>query len=204
MANILIYSSNLQMINQCRSHLSSQHSIKVTDSFVGSDIADIVLIDSQLIDEMPSLPHQIRATSSLCLILGHHWTENKQIQSLLQGASGYLEQNELGHLLLKAIESIQKGEIWIHRKLVHQVIEQLTLESRQKKAISGNKLKLSKLSKREIDVATMIAAGQNNKQIASQLKITERTVKAHLTSIFKKLHISDRLHLALLVKESLS
>jgi DNA-binding NarL/FixJ family response regulator len=47
----------------------------------------------------------------------------------------------------------------------------------------------------------MIQSGENNKDIASTLHISERTVKAHLTSIFKKLNVSDRLRLALFIKE---
>ena len=60
---------------------------------------------------------------------------------------------------------------------------------------------LTTLSSRELDVANMIRVGENNKAIADTLDISERTVKAHLTSIFKKLEVPDRLHLALYMKE---
>ncbi len=202
MANILIYSSNPQLIDRCRACLSPGHSIKAADTTAIANIADIVLLDSQLIDKTPDLLSKITNASTLCLILGQHWPEKRQIQALINGACGYLEQQELGSLLRKAVDSIQQGEIWIHRKLVPQLINQLTIDSEAQKNHAVDKLKLSSLSRREIDVATMIATGQNNKQIANHLKISERTVKAHLTSIFKKLNISDRLHLALLVKES--
>ncbi len=202
MANILIYSFNPHLLDRCRAHLTPMHSIKAAESIVIASIADIVLIDSRLIDKNPELLDKLGNSDSLCLILGCQWPEHKQIQALTQGICGYLEQQEVGNLLLKAVESIQKGEIWIHRKLVPKVIKQLTLKSQPKKSAYDDKLNWSSLSRREIDVATMIAAGHNNKQIANQLKISERTVKAHLTSIFKKLEISDRLHLALLVKES--
>ena len=202
MANILIYSTNPQLIDHCREHLSSMHSVKVAGTISISCIADIVLIDSLLVDQNPDFLHKLSAHSRLCLILGNHWPESKQIQALIQGVSGYFEQQENGELLPKAIESVQNGEIWIHRKLVPQVIKQLAIESEEKNNNPIDKLRFSKLSRREIDVATMIATGQNNKQIAVHLNISERTVKAHLTSIFKKLNITDRLHLALLVKES--
>jgi DNA-binding NarL/FixJ family response regulator len=200
-ANILLYSSSPQWTNHCREHLAPTHSVKTTESVAIASIADIVLIDSYLLDKKPELLNKIRRFSCLCLIVGNQWPEYKQVRALLQGASGYIECQELT-LLSKAIESIQKGEIWIHRNLVPQVIKQLTLETESQRISPTDKLKLSSLSKREIDVAGMIATGQNNKQIARQLNISERTVKAHLTSIFKKLNISDRLHLALLVKES--
>ena len=61
---------------------------------------------------------------------------------------------------------------------------------------------LENLTKREYEIALLVGRGESNKQIARQLDITERTVKAHLTEIFRKLAISDRIKLALLVKES--
>lgn len=59
---------------------------------------------------------------------------------------------------------------------------------------------LARLTKRELDVAEMISQGKGNRSIAESLNISERTVKAHLTSIFRKLSVHDRLHLVLLLK----
>jgi two-component system NarL family response regulator len=59
--------------------------------------------------------------------------------------------------------------------------------------------RLAYLTRREREIAELIGNGECNKQIARQLTITERTVKAHLTEIFRKLGIADRLKLALLV-----
>jgi DNA-binding NarL/FixJ family response regulator len=69
----------------------------------------------------------------------------------------------------------------------------------QKKIEFKNNLRT--LTLRELDVAKMISTGENNKIIASTLNISERTVKAHLTSIFQKLKVQDRLRLAILFKE---
>jgi DNA-binding NarL/FixJ family response regulator len=59
--------------------------------------------------------------------------------------------------------------------------------------------RLADLTQREREIATLIGIGESNKQIARRLTITERTVKAHLTEIFRKLGIGDRLRLALRV-----
>ncbi|WP_051304808.1 helix-turn-helix transcriptional regulator [Chitinilyticum litopenaei] len=61
---------------------------------------------------------------------------------------------------------------------------------------------LARLTSREREVATLVADGSNNKQIARALNITDRTVKTHLTAVFSKLGVADRLHLALLLKQS--
>ncbi|TAN79521.1 MAG: response regulator transcription factor, partial [Gallionella sp.] len=59
------------------------------------------------------------------------------------------------------------------------------------------------LTRREHEIATLVGNGESNKQIALRLAITERTVKAHLTEIFRKLDVADRLRLALLVTGSM-
>ncbi len=59
--------------------------------------------------------------------------------------------------------------------------------------------RLSTLTGREVEVARAVARGSSNKEIARQLGITERTVKAHIGSVFQKLNARDRLHLALIV-----
>jgi DNA-binding NarL/FixJ family response regulator len=59
------------------------------------------------------------------------------------------------------------------------------------------------LTQREYEIATLVGNGETNKQIARRLDITERTVKAHLTEVFRKLDIADRLKLALIVKGSI-
>jgi len=205
-ANILLYSSNPQISGMCKSHLAEIHSLKIIATLEPQHHADILLLDARAVDRTPELLSIAPSHASHYLIIGHRWPEQKQIQALLHGASGYFEQTQPPELLIKAISSIQSGEIWIHRKLVPQVIQSMIAKA--KYDITAHTLSpdtpiaLSSLSKREIDVATRIATGQNNKQIAQNLNISERTVKAHLTSIFKKLNISDRLHLALLMNES--
>ena len=63
---------------------------------------------------------------------------------------------------------------------------------------------LANLTRRECEIATLVGNGESNKQIARLLDITERTVKAHLTEVFRKLEIADRLKLALMVKGSMT
>ena len=63
---------------------------------------------------------------------------------------------------------------------------------------------LEKLTKREYEIATLVGRGESNKRIANRLDITERTVKAHLTEIFRKLQITDRIKLALMMKDTVS
>lgn len=119
------------------------------------------------------------------------------------GVKGFcLDKTELEQIK-RAVMAVLQGELWIRRKLVQHMQNELAMTMQEKKHIERavNSL-LENLTKREYEIAILVGHGESNKQIARQLDITERTVKAHLTEIFRKLAISDRIKLALLVKDS--
>lgn len=107
--------------------------------------------------------------------------------------------------LKNIVESIQRGELWIRRALSGHLLNELVMitqeKNRIKQAVSDL---LTNLTKREHEIATLVGNGDSNKQIARRLDITERTVKAHLTEVFRKLDVVDRLKLALIVKGSMT
>jgi len=122
---------------------------------------------------------------------------------LMAGTKGYCRKDISPSLLKKAVEVVQKGEIWVGRNVIPHLLEELTsfTERSQKDSLLEDNVSLDCLTTRERQVASLVAHGSSNKEIALMLNITERTVKAHLTSVFFKLKISDRLRLALLVTE---
>ena len=94
---------------------------------------------------------------------------------------------------------VTNGGVWLGQDFLKRLIEVST-------SLAGNQVEqveqhLSALSKREKQVALEAAKGLSNKEIARLLKITERTVKAHLSSIFERLAVKDRLHLALILNK---
>ncbi len=104
-----------------------------------------------------------------------------------------------------AIKAILKGELWIRRSLTSFMLDELVEVSIEKERIeSAIHDLLSNLTKREYEIAMLVGHGESNKRIANRLDITERTVKAHLTEIFRKLQISDRIKLALMMKDTVS
>ncbi len=207
MSHISIYSDNNKLISSWTSQLSSIHQV---DRFlVDSEVLDqdVIIIDTQIIDDNGELLALFNNKGTRFLVVGENWPEQKQINALVHGAAGYCDLNVPTQLLLTAIECILRGDIWIQRHLIPKVIGTLVqMKSPVIEPTTDNeKIKsaelLKTLSNREMDVAKMIQAGENNKTIASKLHISERTVKAHLTSIFRKLNVTDRLHLALFIKE---
>jgi two-component system, NarL family, nitrate/nitrite response regulator NarL len=103
-------------------------------------------------------------------------------------------------LVLTEIKTvISHGGVWLGQDLLKRIIEVSTSLAGNQAAQVNRHLKL--LTKREKEVAIEAAKGLSNKEIARILKITERTVKAHLSSAFERLGAKDRLHLALMLNK---
>ncbi len=135
---------------------------------------------------------------SRVLVLADRPEHRLGIAVLKYGARGFANTYIDPRLLAKAVAAVQGGEIWVGRKLMTSLIEAASRNS----APSGPTADipaLDQLTEREREIAVMIGNGANNKRIASDLGIAERTVKAHLGSIFEKTPARDRLQLALIV-----
>lgn len=207
MQPIAIFSDNSALIKLCSHALINHFEIVAATSKQDFQNASVVIIEAQKVDVEIDIQSLFSSSTTRFLVVGKDWSENKQINALVNGAAGYCDESAPPKLLLHAVTSILQGDTWIQRHLVPRVIDTLvkmksddTYASTSSKYIESSSL-LSTLSSREKDVANMIRDGKSNKVIANSLNISERTVKAHLTSIFKKLNISDRLHLALYIKE---
>jgi DNA-binding NarL/FixJ family response regulator len=106
---------------------------------------------------------------------------------------GVVPKEQAAELLIKAIEKVYLGEVWLDRLSLGNLVWQLT--SRTKDADDPEKRKIATLTDREREVITLIAEGLKNKQIAERLFISQTTVTHHLSSIYAKLKVSDRLEL---------
>lgn len=139
--------------------------------------------------------------STKIILLTKAPTEKEGIAMLEAGAKGYCETNIDPLLLRKAVKMVHKGEIWVGRKVISHLLETLVSLTEQQRSRTLHELSVSleSLTPREKEIVQQIGSGASNKEIASQLHVTEKTVKAHLTSIFRKLGIPDRLQLALYV-----
>jgi two-component system nitrate/nitrite response regulator NarL len=120
------------------------------------------------------------------------------IELLKAGAAGYCNTYMAADLLVKSVEMVRTGEVWAGRKLIQRLIQDVAAVSRAQRAANKGQ-NLAGLTDREQEIAQLVADGASNKRIALRLDISERTVKAHLTAIFRKTGARDRLQLALLV-----
>lgn len=134
-------------------------------------------------------------TAGLTVVIASLRPSDEQgTQVLSAGAHGYCHGYASPQALAQTLDVVASGGIWMGRSLVTRLLE-LVQERAPAQAAWHN----GQLTDREEGVARQAASGRANAQIAESLGITERTVKAHLSAVFEKLGVSDRLQLALLV-----
>lgn len=165
----------------------------------------LVLLDLAMPD-LGGVPGTINAqrlhpAARLVLLTGAP-DEHEGILVLKAGARGYCDREIDPTLLAKAVDVVLKGEVWVGRKLIPHLLEELAVAAEQQQAASADRdHRLERVTPRERQIVELLSVGASNKEIAKRLNVTERTVKAHLTAIFRKLGISGRLQLALFALE---
>jgi two-component system nitrate/nitrite response regulator NarL len=118
--------------------------------------------------------------------------EREQITEVLRlGARGVVLKDTATDLLAKSIRCVVDGEFWVGRDSMSGLVQAL------QKAGAGEPKKTFQLTPRELEIINAIVEGLSNKEIAAKCTISERTVKHHLSSIFDKVGVSNRVELAL-------
>jgi two-component system, NarL family, nitrate/nitrite response regulator NarL len=131
------------------------------------------------------------------IVLANAPNQAEALHALSLGAMGYSHAYSAPEVLKEIKMVISHGGLWLGQELLQRLIEISTkLVGNQAEYVQSL---MTKLSKREKEVAMEAAKGLSNKEIARILEITERTVKAHLAAIFECLGAKDRLHLALML-----
>lgn len=97
--------------------------------------------------------------------------------------------------LLQAISVVNSGNVWLYPEFIQELIKDITPSSTPKE-IEGFNL----LTNKEQSIANLVLKGCSNKKISKEMEISESTVKKHISAIFQKLHVNDRLSLALLLR----
>jgi DNA-binding NarL/FixJ family response regulator len=123
--------------------------------------------------------------------------DNDAIQALDAGCAGYCHAFSDPETLLQVKQVVEAGHVWIGSRLMQRLIHSANRVAPTAPAIASDWD--LELTAREREVAVLAANGASNQMIAFDCNISERTVKAHLSSVFSKLNISDRLQLALRV-----
>ena len=164
-------------------------------------LLDLALLKSGRIRSLESLQRLSSATKIIAFT--NVCNDAEAISALTSGAKGYCSRNIDPVLLKKVVRLVQRGEIWAERKLIPSLIEELTsiIERRRKRSPREGDDWFDRFTHRQRQIVKLIGRGARNKEIASQINMSEKTVKAHLTVIFRKLGVSNRMELALVASE---
>lgn len=115
-------------------------------------------------------------------------------RALVAGATGYIHAYMPVQGIARVLQHVMGGEIWVGKSMLSRMLSQIGLAAPEPSQDWARDLTV-----RERDVARYVALGHSNQSIADALGITERTVRAHISAIFEKLGVSDRLMVALRV-----
>ncbi len=138
-------------------------------------------------------------TEAKTIVLVGKISEGLEWELVKAGVSGICRNDTGPKFLKQVVTAVLEGQLWLRRPLTSRLIEELGKTTSKNKAYRATLGLLNKLTQREFDIAVRVANGESNKQVAAACNITERTVKAHLTEIFLKLGVTDRLNLALVM-----
>ena len=155
-------------------------------------LPDVVLMDLVLpgLDGIEAT-RRIRAVcpSTQVIVLTSFSEDEKVFPAIKAGALSYLLKSVSPQDLVKAIHAAHNGEPQLHPEIAKKLIDELS---------NGPKQRLPQdLTEREMEVLTLIARGQSNREIAGELVISEKTVKTHVSNLLSKLHLADRTQAAI-------
>ncbi len=159
---------------------------------------DIIVLDLLLGEEdgLDFLPDFSRVSpNSRVLVLTGVQTPESHRTAIRRGAMGIVLKQQAAGLLLKAIRKVHEGEVWIDRSMMSRVLSEVRTEKREEPDPELNKI--NGLTAREREVIALVTEGLKNKVIGKRLFISETTVTHHLSSIYSKLGVSDRLELVI-------
>lgn len=131
------------------------------------------------------------------VVMADESDEELVMRVLAAGASGCCNSRAAPEVLRQVALVVGNGGLWVGQSLLQRLVGSTSRILAQRSSFRSNDEWSGKLSERERQVAKLVAEGSSNKEIADHLAITERTVKAHLTAVFEKLGLRDRLQLSL-------
>ncbi len=160
---------------------------------------DVILLALDLGPErgLDILPALLKSSKrSRVLVLTHVSDPEEHRKAMLLGAMGVVQKAAGVDVLFKAIEKVQAGEIWYDRSKMGSVFRDILGNGNGKKS-DPLSVKIASVTAREHEVIALVSEGLKNKMIGEKLFISETTVRHHLTSVFEKLGVSNRLELIL-------
>ena len=205
---ILLATRDDEVTGRCRRAVSAEHDIEVVASTaqIGARISalspSVVILDSEVLNR--PLEQEVGrivgiAGAARVIVMTPVFDEEEEIALLKTGVKGCCRRGIDAESLQQVLSVAHGGGVWVTRTLVPRLVAELRryAEAHKPSAAVQKKAddKLKSLTQREKAIVKLIVSGSTNKEVAEALDITERTVKGHLSNIFQKLDVADRLKL---------
>ncbi len=200
---VLLVDDHLIVLRGLRFFLNTQEDIEIVGE-AGNGEEALTAVEEQkpdivLMDLMMPVMDGVEATKRLkeshpqvkVVVLSSFSDQDHVIPALQAGATGYQLKDVEPDLLVETIRKAAKGEKYLHPKATDLLMSEMTGDASQQSA------HMDTLTKREKEVLEQITLGKSNKEISSDLYITEKTVKTHVSHILSKLEVHDRTQAAI-------
>jgi two-component system nitrate/nitrite response regulator NarL len=176
--------SSQQALELCR-----QHSIDV--ALISEDMQEGGSDGLKIIDFLRRAHSSVR-----CVLLARKLSREVTLEAFRNGAKGVFCRTEAIKVLAKCILAVRNGQIWVDSGQLHVILEAL-VETRPTRAMNFKGASL--LTKREDQVAALVAEGLTNREVAVRLGLSEHTISNYLFKIYEKLGISSRVEFVLYI-----
>jgi len=202
--HILMGSSNGSVLSRWQNLLAGQNQLTLAGNL--EDVKnkavlrfDLIILHRLLVDA-ETCSEITNLSPAKLFLLSDNPTPEEGLTFLKAGIVGYGNTYITSERLNEAVNIVVSGGVWLGQKVIQQLILE-TSRNTEIKVAPDLERRLSVLTRMELKVARLVALGRTNLEIANELQIKERTVKAHLTTVYEKLHIGNRLSLALLINQ---
>lgn len=217
---ILLVTRDPELEARCRRATSAHYAIVVVASLdavpaqVAQAASEVVLIDAEtLIRPYADQVAGVVTTPGVgrVIVMTTEYIEDEEVALLRCGVQGCCRRGIDANSLHEVLSATKNG-VWVTSSLLPRLVSELRRYAQQAAAAPPTPApvpvqtprvapdKLATLTRRERDIVNLLADGASNKQVAEELDISERTVKGHLSNVFMKLGVSDRLNLVLYLR----
>jgi len=159
---------------------------------------DVLLLDIRMpqgcgLDAVPAVLRISPRTQVLVLTACDEKEEH--VRAFKLGAKGVILKDSARQTLMQAIHTVCGGQVWVDPRMATALVEELSHLGPESAGPAGRDE--NGLTERELEIVRLVASGYKNKEVGNTLTISERTVKTHLTNIFQKLGVRDRVGLVM-------
>lgn len=190
-----IFSTDLIIIEELEKRLEDKNSIRLSsiDDVIAENYS-ILIVDYDSVSHELNILHNYNKLPAKVVVLESVPAIATGKRLIKDGILAYGNIRMLKGNLKQLLDAVAEDKVWVYPELMGAVIKMLEDEE------SLDDTLMSRLTPKEQELVKLVLHGLTNDALASKLEITSRTVKAHLSSIFSKLHVNDRLGLVLLLK----